>query len=232
MAEPKDVLVIDDDPLPREFLRALLEGKGWSVRLAEGGEAGLAQIAEKPPDLVLLDLTMRGLSGWGVINRLRVHAAPPPVIAMAGMGDDEPPELTAISPFVHGYLPKPLRAELVALACARVLAPPPETPPESERRSEARRDLVVPATLSAPDGAPIATGELLDITTAGAQFNLGAALPPGGEMTLAFEVPGGDGPFRVAVRSLWNEGGRLGLAFVDLAGPDADRLARLLDLPS
>jgi CheY-like chemotaxis protein len=233
MPETKRVLVIDDEQMPRELLRSILEGQGYSVRVAENGESGLEQIAQDPPDLVLLDLAMEGLSGWGVINRLRIRRSPPPVIAMSALGDEEPPELTAISPFVHGYLPKPFRADQISAACARVLAlqGPNEAPPEPDRRSEARRDLVLVGTLASLDGTPVATGELLDITTGGAQFNVGASLPSGVLMILEFDVPGGDGPFRITVQSQWNEEGKAGLVFVDMAEADKGRLARLLAPP-
>src|SRR5262245_29549972 len=106
MADKKSVLVIDDEPTPRELLRSILEAQGYVVSLAASGEEGLEQIRANPPDLVLLDLAMTPLSGWGVINLLRTHASPPDVLAMSALGDEDPPELAAISPFVHGYLPK------------------------------------------------------------------------------------------------------------------------------
>jgi len=235
MPEKKGVLVIDDEQMARDILRSILEGQGYIVSVAEDGESGLEQISANPPDLVLLDLTMKGLSGWGVINRLRSHASPPPVLAMSGLGDEEPSELAAISPFVRGYLSKPFRSEQVTTACTRVLS---LTEPESsetllqmERRTDVRRDLVVPATLSSLSGTPVAVGELLNITTSGAQFNLGASLAPGADMRLDFDVPGGDGPFRVAVQIQWNRAGMLGLGFLDLSETDKSRLSQLLNVP-
>jgi len=235
MPEKKGVLVIDDEQMVCDLLRSILESQGYLVSVAEDGESGLEKIAANPPDLVLLDLTMKGLSGWGVINRLRSYASPPPVLAMSGLGDEEPPELAAISPFVHGYLSKPFRSDQLTTACARVMSltdpGSSETLLQLERRTDVRRDLVVPATLSSLRGTPVAVGELLDITTSGAQFNLGASLAPGVDMRLEFEVPGGDGPFRVAVQIQWNEAGRLGLGFLDLSEADANRLAQLLNVP-
>lgn len=236
MPEKKRVLVIDDEQMARDLLRSILEGQGCIVSVAEDGESGLEEIAANPPDLVLLDLTMQGLSGWGVINRLRSHASPPPVIAMSGLGDEEPPELVAIGHFVHGYLSKPFRADQVATACARVLSltdpASSETLLQPERRTDVRRDLVMPATLSSRNGTPVAVGEVLNITTSGAQFNLGASLPPGAEMLLSFELPRADGPFLVSVLILWSDARRLGLVFVDLFLDDKVRLTELLSMPA
>ena len=234
MSDEKRVLVIDDEPMPRELLKSLLEAQGYAVSVAEDGEKGLEMIHADPPRLVLLDLAMTPLSGWGVINRLRIQAAPPPVIAMSALGDEEPAELTAISPFVHAYLPKPFRADLVAAACARVLAlsePGGAEPhPDEERRAAPRRDLVLAATLSS-SSAQLA-GELLDITTSGAQLRVGAELPTGETLRLQFEVPGGQGPFRIDVKCQWNEAGKAGLEFVGLAEADKARLAKLLGVPA
>lgn len=236
MAERGRVLVIDDEEMVRNLLTSILEADGYAVAVAEDGEKGLQEIAADPPDLVLLGLTMKGMSGWGVINRLRGHAAPPPVVALSGFRDDEPPELGAISPFVQGYLAKPLRADQVLAVSARVLslADPGSsaTRVEAERRTEVRRNLVVPATLSSSNGTPVGVGELLNLTTGGAEFNLGAALPAGAEMRLEFEVPGGGGPFVITVQIEWSQAGRLGLAFVGLQEADSARLAELLRSPA
>jgi hypothetical protein len=50
-------------------------------------------------------------------------------------------------------------------------------------------------------------------------------------MRLDFDVPGGDGPFRVAVQIQWNRAGMLGLGFLDLSETDKSRLSQLLNVP-
>ena len=75
-AESKaSVLVIDDDPDVREFIAASLAEAGYAVREAADGEAGLASFEKKPPDLVVLDFVMPGLSGAEVANRMLRRAA-------------------------------------------------------------------------------------------------------------------------------------------------------------
>lgn len=69
----KTVLVIDDEP---EFLALIRQRLGafFSVLTAADGEEGLAAAFEKKPDLILLDILMPKLDGYGVVRRLRKNA--------------------------------------------------------------------------------------------------------------------------------------------------------------
>ena len=66
-----DVLVVDDDPDLRARLRTALERNGWSVREAGDGAAALVEVERAAPHLVVLDLTMPVLDGFGFLHRLR-----------------------------------------------------------------------------------------------------------------------------------------------------------------
>src|SRR5687767_5148847 len=111
MADAARILVVDDEEMLRELVSAFLEMEGHAVELAQDGGSALQAIEARRPDLVLLDLNMPSVSGWQVIERLKEQPAPPPVIAMSGMGMAEPPELQAVRSFVYGYLSKPFSQE-------------------------------------------------------------------------------------------------------------------------
>ncbi|MFC6777406.1 response regulator [Methylobacterium gregans] len=66
-----DVLVVDDDPDLRGRLRTVLERHGWAVREAGDGAQALAQISERVPRLVLLDLTMPVMDGFAFLRAMR-----------------------------------------------------------------------------------------------------------------------------------------------------------------
>jgi CheY-like chemotaxis protein len=229
--QPIRILVVDDDEILRELLRDMLEGQERVVETATGGAEALAAIAARRPDLVLLDLNMPGVSGWDVVDRLAEHAAPPPVVAMSGM-DVEPADLVAVRPYVFGFLPKPFTQDQLVKTCLRALEAALATAgpagPFHERRAHPRRSLLVPAALLSPDGTPAAQGQILNLSAGGAQLDLGAALKPGMEVALAFEIPGGRGPFRVTARVQWKKEGKLGLSFVDVGDDDKKRLGDLL----
>lgn len=76
LGRERRLLLIDDDPAHREALRGLLEPHGFRVVTASGGEEGLTLAAEVQPDLVLLDVSMPGMSGWEVAPLLRQRHGP------------------------------------------------------------------------------------------------------------------------------------------------------------
>jgi CheY-like chemotaxis protein len=229
--QPIRILVVDDDEMLRGVVGAMLEMEGRVVELAAGGSAGLAAIAARRPDLLLLDLNMPDMTGWEVIERLKDHPSPPPVIAMSGM-DMEQPDSFPVRPYVYGFLPKPFDHELLLKTCMRALETAQATTADSqafsERRAHHRRNLLVPAALLSPDGMPAALGQILNLSPNGAQLDLGASLNPGMEVTLAFDIPGGQGPFQVTARVQWKKEGKLGLSFLDVHEDQQKRLEDLL----
>ena len=67
----KQILVVDDDPHIAEMLRQTLPESDFELTCAEDGEAGLQAIEARRPDVILLDLIMPKLDGFGVIERMR-----------------------------------------------------------------------------------------------------------------------------------------------------------------
>lgn len=72
-----EVLVVDDDPDIRNMLVFALEDAGFKVREAGDGEAALAALEEHPPDLVVLDLMMPNVDGFGVLRGRRQRGLAP-----------------------------------------------------------------------------------------------------------------------------------------------------------
>jgi PAS domain S-box-containing protein len=73
-ARPRSVLLVEDDENTRSVLRHILELEGWTVREAVNGRAGLDQLAEETPGLILLDLMMPEMDGFEFVAKLqRTH---------------------------------------------------------------------------------------------------------------------------------------------------------------
>src|SRR5246500_394761 len=83
------VLIVDDEAEIRESLQTLLELEGFDVETAETGEDGLAQMADRPFDLVLLDLTLPGRNGMEILSEIRSHDSRLPVIMITAYGTVE-----------------------------------------------------------------------------------------------------------------------------------------------
>lgn len=104
-----DVVVVDDEPDSLEVAHRLLKHYGANVQTASNGQEALDIIRAKPPKLIISDLSMPVLDGWGLIYELKNNRATLdiPVIALtahAMSGDRE----RAISAGFHNYLIKPL----------------------------------------------------------------------------------------------------------------------------
>jgi adenylate cyclase len=66
------ILVVDDTPQNIRVMEAILAPRGYTIRTSASGSEALLQIAAEPPDLVLLDLVMPGMSGLDVCRQLRM----------------------------------------------------------------------------------------------------------------------------------------------------------------
>jgi CheY-like chemotaxis protein len=84
MAEPTRILVIDDDDFMRLSLTAYLEDSGLACLEAVSGEQGLERFQRERPDLVITDLHMPGLDGYGVLAALRERSPATPVVLLSG----------------------------------------------------------------------------------------------------------------------------------------------------
>ena len=118
----KTVLIADDRATGRELLRTVLESSGYTVIEAADGVEAVKQAREVQPDLVILDLHMPGLDGFGVIQELRRDEkfAVTPIIALtasAMMGDRE----RAMACGFTGYITKPIRLSALRGEVQRLL---------------------------------------------------------------------------------------------------------------
>jgi DNA-binding response OmpR family regulator len=69
----KSVLIADDEPNIILSLKFIMEQAGYHVRVARDGDDALAQVAQQPPDLVLLDVMMPRLTGYDVCEAIRAN---------------------------------------------------------------------------------------------------------------------------------------------------------------
>jgi two-component system KDP operon response regulator KdpE len=99
------ILVIEDDPPIRRFLRASLSSHDFEVEEASSGKEALMQAAQRPPDLVILDLGLPDMDGLEIIRRLRDWTAVPVIIVSAR--GQEKDKVAALDAGADDYLTKP-----------------------------------------------------------------------------------------------------------------------------
>lgn len=100
-------LIVDDMAIFREPLEVLLRAEGFATRSAANGADALALVNESIPDIVILDLSMPGLSGIGFLKQLRSNASTSEIPVIVLTAQDEPSKLAAIQSFrVEGLMLK------------------------------------------------------------------------------------------------------------------------------
>jgi len=104
------VLIIDDEPSIRRFLRTSLSAQTYSVLEAEDGESGLALLQRNAVDVLVLDLGLPGMGGLEVLKRLRETGSSVPVIVLSSR-TDETGKVTALDLGADDYVTKPFGME-------------------------------------------------------------------------------------------------------------------------
>jgi DNA-binding response OmpR family regulator len=113
MSASASVLVVDDDPDVRALVTTLLGRAGYLVSEAENGRAALKALYGQRPDLVVLDVNMPDLDGWGTLERIR-ELSDVPVIMLSARGE-ELEKVRALRAGADDYVTKPFgRQELLA----------------------------------------------------------------------------------------------------------------------
>ena len=111
------ILVIEDEPDFADLTVLWLERHGWEPLVAADGDEALRLLDEERPDLVLLDVGLPGLDGWGVIERIRQRSEVPILVVTAR--DAEADKVRGLGLGADDYVTKPISfPELMARVAA------------------------------------------------------------------------------------------------------------------
>ncbi|HEX4574002.1 MAG TPA: type II/IV secretion system protein [Gemmatimonadales bacterium] len=116
------VLLVDDEDSLRKVMRELLERDGYVVSEARDGVQALDQVDRVGPDIIVLDLNLPGLDGYGVLSHLRSRPATAdiPVIVLTAKGDEDN-EVRVFELGADDFLTKPFRARALSARLEAVL---------------------------------------------------------------------------------------------------------------
>src|SRR5881394_3822762 len=116
------VLLVDDEDSLRKVMRDLLERDGYLVTEARDGVQALDQVDRVGPDIIVLDLNLPGLDGYGVLSHLRSRPATAniPVIVLTAKGDEDN-EVRVFELGADDFLTKPFRARALSARLEAVL---------------------------------------------------------------------------------------------------------------
>jgi len=115
------ILVVDDEPRYVRLMEANLISEGYGVIKAYDGQSAVEMVADKQPDLVLLDVMMPGLDGFGACERIREFSSVP-IIMVTAKGEEQD-RVRGLDVGADDYIVKPFSATEVLARVRAVLRP-------------------------------------------------------------------------------------------------------------
>jgi DNA-binding NtrC family response regulator len=107
--QPIKVLIVDDEASQRSGLAAMVSAWGMTPQTAADGNEALLKLAEFPADVIVTDLNMPGLDGFGLLQRLRDAGDMPPTIVLTAFGSVETAVKTVHELGAYWFLEKPIQ---------------------------------------------------------------------------------------------------------------------------
>ncbi len=230
-AERRTILVADDEEDVRFLLMRLLGDVGYDVHLAGDGLEALDRIEAVKPDLMVLDIMMPALDGWGVLEKLKGREKAPLVVLLTARGDPESFS-RGMREGAAAYVTKPFRFhELIGTIQGLLAAEGKPQAMHSERRREPRLPVTADVQVMTRDDTPIALGRVVDLSRSGLRVHLGLRIGQGLPVTVAFDVAHRD-PLRIDGQVRWNSpmprGYAHGMSFSELTPESVREVDALL----
>ncbi len=117
-----DILIVDDEADIRNLIQGILEDEGYATRLAANAQDAYEAIAEKAPDLIVLDIWLRGSEddGMEMLEKVKADDSTLPVLMISGHGTIET-AVSAIKQGAYDFIEKPFKSDRLLLMIKRAL---------------------------------------------------------------------------------------------------------------
>jgi two-component system, OmpR family, KDP operon response regulator KdpE len=137
----KRILVVDDEPRMRRFVRMNLELEGYDVSEAENGMTALTRVREDMPDLVVMDVMMPQMDGFETLENIRKFSSVP--VVMLTVKGDEPDLIHGLDLGADDYMTKPFSPRELSSRIRAVLRRVEPTAAQSEEPLVVDQDLSI-----------------------------------------------------------------------------------------
>src|SRR6202521_1585349 len=117
-----DILIVDDEADIRDLVAGILEDEGFNTRTARDSDSALAEIANRRPHLVFLDIWLQGskLDGLQLLEQIKKDHAEVPIVMISGHGNIET-AVAAIKRGAYDFIEKPFNADRLVVCATRAL---------------------------------------------------------------------------------------------------------------
>src|SRR6188508_3473327 len=117
-----DILIVDDEADIRDLVAGILEDEGFNTRTARDSDSALAEIGNRRPNLVFLDIWLQGskLDGLQLLEQIKKDHADVPVVMISGHGNIET-AVAAIKRGAYDFIEKPFKSDRLILVATRAL---------------------------------------------------------------------------------------------------------------
>ena len=120
MTDGPRILIVDDEPNIRDLLTTSLRFAGFAVRAVGNGAQAISAVLEEEPDLIILDVMLPDMNGFGVTKRLRSAGYTAPILFLTAKDDTED-KITGLTVGGDDYVTKPFSLEEVVARIRAVL---------------------------------------------------------------------------------------------------------------
>jgi len=114
------ILIVDDEPNIRDLLTTSLRFAGFAVRAVGNGAAAISAVIEEEPDLIILDVMLPDINGFGVTKRLRASGYTSPILFLTAKDDTED-KITGLTVGGDDYVTKPFSLDEIVARIKAIL---------------------------------------------------------------------------------------------------------------
>lgn len=226
------VLIVEDMPAEAEACADLVSHHGHQPTVVRSAEAALDSLTVSPPDAILLEMYLPGMSGLEFLRVLSERRQRLPVVAMSGVVSEAEARQSLKLGAVE-FLPKPLSLDQLTVVLdfleLQVLT---RRFTEDVMRVNQRRYSRVKVSLEVKvekPGVGLSNGRMVDLSPFGLKMRSAADVEPGGTVRLSFTPPDGEPLISVLSLLVRRDPDGHAFTFVNLTNPDFTRLKKFVD---
>ncbi len=230
MSEPRAsalrILIVEDERELGRVFSDYMTQIGHQAEVVDSAEAALQRLHEAPPNVIILDVKLPGMSGLEFLELPVVRNSGVPVIVVSGyVSEEQARQCLRLGALEFLAKPVPLDVLGTVLDHVAVLAAPPEDGPAlHERRLASRLPVTLPLRVRTDTGV-VASGAVIEVSATGLRARLDQRLTPGMPARLTVALPDGGPPLDVLALVVRSDGDRMAAFwFLDLTPAEVSRL--------